>query len=137
MLRRSIVLALVALAFSSTAGCKDEKACTKARLETATAWETVRNEAGRLKYQGVPAYDQLNTAQKTTHLEAFKTMEEQAQLVFESFAFERIGWTTAEKSRDRVQKAFDGYFDKDKYSAFKGVLDNAMKRFSEAEAACR
>jgi hypothetical protein len=137
MLRRSILLALAALAFSSAIGCKDEKACTKARLEAATAWESVRNEAGRLKYQGVPSYDQLNTAQKTTHLEAFKTMEEQAQLVFESFAFERIGWTTAEKARDRVQKAFDGYFAKDEYSAFKGVLDAATKRYSEAEAACR
>lgn len=118
-------------------GCKDEAACTKARLATATAWENVKNEAGRLKYQGVAGYDELGPAQKTTHLEAFKTMEEQSQLVFESFAFDRIGWDTGTKARDRVVKEFDGYFDKDKYVGFKGVLDSALKRFNEAEAACR
>lgn len=119
------------------AGCKDEAACTKARLATATDWERVRNEAGRLKFQGVAGYEELNAAQKTTHLEAFKTMEEQAQLVFESFAFDRISWTTGTKARDRVVKEFNAYFDKDRYSGFKGVLDSAVKRFAEAEAACR
>ena len=64
-------------------------------------------------------------------------MEQQAQLVFESFAFQKISWTTGTKSRDRVVKEFNGYFDKDKYVGFKGLLDSAQKRFSEAEAACR
>ena len=117
--------------------CKDEAACTRARLATATEWEKVRNEAGRLKFQGVVGYDEMNAAQKTTHRDAFKAMEENAQLVFESFAFDRISWTTGSKARDRVVKEFNGYFDKDNYAGFKGVLDSALKRFSEAEAACR
>ena len=128
---------LVAASLLAVPGCKNEEDCTKARLATATAWQSVKNEAGRLKYQGVSGYDELGPAQKTTHLEAFKTMEEQSQLVFESFAFERIGWDTGTKARDRVLKEFNGYFDKDKYVGFKGVLDSGLKRFNEAEAACR
>jgi hypothetical protein len=131
---------LVAAVLISTAalvpGCKDEEACTRARLATATEWEKVRNEAGRLKFQGVAGYDEMNAAQKITHRDAFQAMETQAQLVFESFAFERIGWTTGTKARDGVVKEFNGYFDKEKYAGFKGVLDSALKRFAEAEAAC-
>ena len=57
--------------------------------------------------------------------------------MFESFAFDHIAWTTADKAKDRVVKEFNGYFDKDKYVGFKGQLDSALKRFTEAEAACR
>jgi hypothetical protein len=63
-------------------------------------------------------------------------MEAQAGLVFESFAFEKISWDTGSKARDRVQKEFDGYFDKDKYAGFKGLLDAGIRRFNEAERAC-
>ncbi len=130
--------ALVPLCFALAAwGCQDEEKCERARLATANEWEKVRNEAGRFKFQGVAGYEEMNAAQKTTHLEAFTLMEQQAQLVFESFAFQKISWTTGTKSRDRVVKEFNGYFDKDKYVGFKGLLDSAQKRFSEAEAACR
>lgn len=118
-------------------GCQDEEKCTKARLATATDWEKVKNEAGRFKYQGVVGYEEMNAAQKTTHLEVFTVVEQQAQLVFESFAFSKISWTTGVKARDRAVKEFNGYFDKDKYVGFKGLLDSAQKRFIEAEAACR
>lgn len=119
------------------AGCQDEERCEKARLATASDWEKVKHEAGRFKFQGVAGYEEMNATQKTTHLEAFTVMEQQAQLVFESFAFEKISWTTGTKARDRVVKEFNGYFDKDRYVGFKGLLDSAQKRFSEAEAACR
>ena len=133
----ALASALLGASLLSASACDSEERCTKARLANATAWQSVRNEAGRLKYQGVAGYDELGTAQKTTHLAAFKAMEEQAQLVFESFAFERISWTTGEKARDRVVKEFDGYFDKDKYAGFKATLDLGVKRFNEAEGACR
>ena len=118
-------------------GCKNEEACTKARNATATAWQGVKTEATHFKFQGAAGYDDLSVAQKATHLETWKTIEEQSQLVFESFAFEKIGWSTADKAHVRVVKEFDGYFAKDKYSGFKGLLDAAEKRYTEAEAACR
>ncbi|MBE7479338.1 MAG: hypothetical protein HS104_05005 [Polyangiaceae bacterium] len=126
------------LAFALLLGaCQDEERCEKARLATATEWEKVRNEAGRFKFQGVAGYEEMNATQKTTHLDAFTAIEQQAQLVFESFAFKKISWTTGTRARDRAVKEFNGYFDKDKYVGFKGLLDSAQKRFSEAEAACR
>lgn len=128
--------ALVALCLV-LAGCQDEERCEKARLATATEWEKVKNEAGRFKFQGVAGYEEMNASQKTTHLETFTLIEQQGQLVFESFAFKKISWTTGTKARDRVVKEFNGYFDKDKYVGFKGMLDSAQKRFNEAEAACR
>ncbi|MBI3204343.1 MAG: hypothetical protein HYZ29_22590 [Myxococcales bacterium] len=118
-------------------GCQDEEKCERARMATANEWEKVRNEAGRFKFQGVAGYEEMNAALKTNHLETFTVMEQQAQLVFESFAFKKISWTTGTRARDRVVKEFNGYFDKDKYVGFKGLLDSAQKRFSEAEAACR
>lgn len=118
-------------------GCQDEEKCERARMATANEWEKVRHEAGRFKFQGVAGYEEMNASQKTMHLESFTLMEQQAQLVFESFAFKRISWTTGTKARDRVVKEFNGYFDKEKYVGFKGLLDSAQKRFSEAEAACR
>jgi hypothetical protein len=36
-----------------------------------------------------------------------------------------------------VQQEFNGYFDKNSYSGFKGLLDAGIKRFNEAERACR
>lgn len=118
-------------------GCQDEEKCERARMATANEWEKVRNEAGRFKFQGVAGYEEMNAALKTNHLETFTVMEQQSQLVFESFAFKKISWTTGTRARDRVVKEFNGYFDKDKYVGFKGLLDSAQKRFSEAEAACR
>jgi hypothetical protein len=131
-MQRLLLILLVALTV-----CQDEEACERARMATANEWEKIKVEAGRFKFQGVAGYEEMNAAQKTTHRDAFAAMEEQAQLVFESFAFKRISWTTGTKARDRVVKEFNGYFAKDKYVGFKGLLDSAQKRFSEAEAACR
>ncbi len=118
-------------------GCQDEEKCERARMATANEWEKIRHEAGRFKFQGVAGYEEMNASQKTMHLETFTLVEQQAQLVFESFAFKRISWSTGTKARDRAVKEFNGYFEKEKYVGFKGLLDSAQKRFSEAEAACR
>jgi len=137
MTQKALILALLLGTGAAALGCQDEQRCERARLATATDWEKLRNEAGRFKFQGVAGYEEMNASQKTAHLEAFTIMEQQSQLVFESFAFSKISWTTGTKARDRVVKEFNGYFDKDKYVGFKGLLDSAQKRFSEAEAACR
>jgi hypothetical protein len=136
---RTATLALILLALPSVlvAGCKNEAACTKARLANASAWESVKKDAQHFEFQGAPGYEDLNATQKRTHLETWKTIEEQAELVFESFAFDKIGWDTADKARDRVVKEFNGYFDKDKYAGFQALLDSAEKHYTEAEAACR
>lgn len=130
-------LAALALAVLCAPACKSGEECDRARLANASAWEKVKGEAGRLKFQGVAGYEEMTASQKAAHVEAFRTVEEQAGLVFESFAFQKISWTTGSKARDRAVQEFNTYFDKDKYSGFKAVLDAAQKRFNEAEAACR
>jgi hypothetical protein len=133
----TLALGWVALSVALATGCKDEEACTKARLATANAWESVKKDAAHFEYQGAPGFEELSPTQKAAHHETWKTIGDQSELVFESFAFEKIGWTTGDKARARVIKEFNEYFDKDKYSGFKGLLDSAEKRYSEAEAACR
>jgi hypothetical protein len=117
--------------------CKDEQKCEKARLASATDWERVKIDAGRFKFQGVAGYDDLSPTQKKTHHDAWTEIEANAQIVFESFAFSVIAWDNATTARTKVEKEFDGYFQKEKYSGFRGQLDAALKSFSEAEAACR
>ncbi len=118
-------------------GCKDEQKCQKIRLESASDWERVKTDAARFKFRGVTGYEDLSPTQKKTHHDAWAEIEANAQIVFESFAFSVIAWNNATTAREKVEKEFDGYFQKEKYSGFRGQLDAALKSFSEAEAACR
>src|SRR5690349_321082 len=118
-------------------GCKDEDKCNVARGATASAWEAVKNDAGRFKLSGAAGYEELTTSQKQEHYQVFSTVESQAKIVFESFATPVIAWNNATPAREKARKEFDRYFQKDAYSGFAGKLDAAQKRFTEAEAACR
>lgn len=118
-------------------GCKDEDKCNVARGATASAWEAVKNDAGRFKLSGAAGYDELATSQKQEHYQVFSTIETQAKIVFESFATPVIAWNNATTAREKARKEFDRYFQRDAYAGFAGKLDAAQKRFTEAEAACR
>jgi hypothetical protein len=100
------------LAALAVLGCKDADKCNVARGATASAWEAVKNDAGRFKLSGAAGYDELSTSQKQEHYQVFSTVE-------------------------KARKEFDRYFQKDAYSGFASKLDAAQKRFTEAEAACR
>jgi hypothetical protein len=125
------------LAALAVLGCKDADKCNVARGATASAWEAVKNDAGRFKLSGAAGYDELSTSQKQEHYQVFSTVESQAKIVFESFATPVIAWNNATSAREKARKEFDRYFQKDAYSGFASKLDAAQKRFTEAEAACR
>jgi hypothetical protein len=136
-MRSPPALALVCLAPLALFGCKDEQKCNVARGSNATAWEEVKNDAGRFKLSGAAGYEDYTATQKQEHYQVFSTVESQAQIVFESFATPVIAWNNAMAAREKATKEFDRYFQKDAYSGFAGKLDAAQKRFTEAEAACR
>lgn len=129
-------LGLLTLLLSST-GCGKNEECEKARLAAATSWEDVKKQASKFKFTGVAGFESLSTEQRAEHHKVFDEIETQAGLVFDSFAFQQITWTAAKNGRDKVQKAFEGYRDKDKYTSFSTQLQGAYKKYDAAEAACR
>lgn len=121
----------------ASAGCEKSEECQKARLAAATSWEDVKKQAAKLKYQGTPGFESLSTEQKAEHHKVFQQVEDHAGLLFESFAFEKITWNAAKNGRDKLESAWNGYRDKDKYSSFNTQLQGAYKKYDAVEAACR
>lgn len=128
---------LAALAVLALAACEKGEECEKARLAAANSWEEVKNQAGKTKFQDTVSYEGLSGPQKAEHHAVWSEIETQSALVFDSFAFQKITWNSAKNGRDKVQKAFDGYEHKHKYSSFSTMLQSAYKRYDAAEAACR
>jgi len=75
--------------------------------------------------------------QKGEHYKIWEEIEKQTDMIFKSFAFEKITWNTAEPAKQKAEKAFDGYFDKAEYKGFQTSLEDAAKKFQAAEAACK
>lgn len=117
--------------------CQNSEACTRARLDAADAYEEVMQTASRLKLQGAPGYDELSADQKGEHYKTWAEIEKQTEMVFKSFAFEKITWNTAGPAQQKAQEAFDDYFDKQDYKGFQTSLESATKKFQAAKAACR
>ncbi len=136
MIRPSLLCAATLIAATSLAGCKSDQECRRARLAGVSAWEDVKNQSGKLKLSGGPGYEALTESQKKDHFDTWNKLEEGSGLIFESFAFERIGWMGAQNGRKQVQAAYKDV-DRDKFASFSASLDAALKRFSEVEAACR
>jgi hypothetical protein len=132
----SFRIALLTLALSSVA-CEKGEECEKARLSAATSWQDVKKQAGKLKFSGTVGFENLSASEKAEHHKVWNEIETQAGLVFDSFAFQKITWGTAESGREKAQKAFDDYKDKAKYASFSSTLQSASKKYEAVEAACR
>lgn len=132
---RSLLLA-IALGGGGLLSCQSDQACRSARLSGVSAWKDVRAQAGKLKLEGGPGYDQLSAAQKKEHFATFDEIEAGATLIFEGFAFEKIGWMGARNGRDRVTKALKSV-NRQRFAGFSASADNALKHFTEVEASCR
>ena len=130
----SFVLIMAGL---GAAACKDGEACTRARHDAANVYEEVMKAASRLKLQGAAGYEELSAEQKGEHYKIWEEIEKQTDMIFKSFAFEKITWNTAEPAKQKAEKAFDGYFDKAEYKGFQTSLEDAAKKFQAAEAACK
>ena len=131
MKRLAFALSLLLLA------CESNVACHKARLEGSDAWKRVAESAGKLKLQGRPGFEELDQAQKAKHHEAFAEVEKQADMVFQSFAYEKITWNTADPAKQKANQAFNDYPAKSEYTSFQMTLNGANKQFDATAAACK
>jgi hypothetical protein len=125
-----LAIALLAL------GCQKGEVCTKARLSASDAWKTVTTQAGAAK-NGWAGYDELSEAQKADSVKAWQGIETQSDMVFKSFAYERITWKTADPAREEANRLFDGYFAKDNFSIFALALKAANAKYDAAAKVCR
>src|SRR4051794_22183504 len=74
----------------ATSACKDDEKCEKARNAASTAWKTVETTAGTNKVAPNIGLDELPADKKGPHVEAWGTLEKQADLIASSFLYEKI-----------------------------------------------
>jgi hypothetical protein len=121
-----------------TAACqKGGEACTKARLEASDAWKTVESQASNAKVNGWPGFEELSDAQKADSVKLWGAIETQADMVFNSFAYERITWKTADPAREETKQKFQSFFAKDNFLLFTAALKTADLKYDAASKLCR
>ncbi len=125
------------LALVGTLGCAKGEECTRARLAASDAWKTVMSQAGAARLNGSLEYEDLSDAKKAEHVKTFSQIEKQAEMVFTSFAYEKITWKTSDPARDAADQAFNGYFGKDNYKILSAALKTANAKYEAAAKACR
>ena len=128
-------LGLVSLLFAP--GCKDTEACTKARHAASDAWKAVTESAAKNKVAPNIGIDEMPADKKGPHVEAWGTIEKQADMIASSFAYEKITWNTSDPAQQKANSAFDAYFAKDKFKTFDLQLRDANDKYKAAAAVCR
>jgi hypothetical protein len=118
-------------------GCKNDENCVKARNAASDSWKQVMLTAGTNKVAPTIGLDELGADQKGAHVEAWGTIEKQAEMIASSFAYEKITWNTADPALSKANNAFDGYFAKDKFKSFDMQLKDANAKYQATAAACR
>ena len=96
---RILVLGLSLLAALSPA-CKDTEACTKARNAASDSWKAVTEAAAKNKVTPNIGLDELPADKKGPHVEAWGTIEKQADMIASSFAYEKITWNTSDPAKN-------------------------------------
>jgi hypothetical protein len=118
-------------------GCKDDEKCTKARNAASDAWKVVSATAAKNKVAPNIGIDELAPDKKAPHVQAWGTLEKQAELISSSFLYEKITWNTADPALAKSNAAFDGYFAKDRFKTFSLQLQDGNDKYKAAAAACR
>jgi hypothetical protein len=135
--RAVIVFAVSApVFFASLLGCSKDEACTKTRLEAADAWKGVYEQAGKMKLSGGPSFEELSQDKQAEHTKQLAVLEAQSEMVFKSFAYEKITWKTANPARDKALATWEGYFNKGQYPMFAGTLKAANAQYDAVKMAC-
>jgi len=119
------------------AGCKDDEKCTKARNAAASSWKAITTTAGTNKVAPTIGLDELPPDKKAPHVEAWGTIEKQADMIASSFLYEKITWNTADPALAKANLTFDAYFAKDKFKSFQAQLKDGNDSFKAASDACR
>jgi len=132
---RILVASLVSLI--AAPGCKDSEACTKARSVASDAWKAVTESAAKNKVAPNIGLDEMPADKKGPHVEAWGTIEKQADMIASSFAYEKITWNTSDPAQQKANTAFDAYFAKDKFKSFDIQLRDANDKYKAAAGVCR
>lgn len=132
---RFVFLSVASLAL--VLGCKDDEKCTKARNAAADSWKLVSATAAKNKVAPNIGIDELPADKKAPHVEAWGTLEKQADMIASSFLYEKITWNTADPALAKSNAAFDGYFAKDRFKTFALQLQDGNDKYKAAVAACR
>ena len=132
---RFVFLCVTSLA--AVLGCKDEEACTKARNAASDSWKVVSATAAKNKVTPNIGLDELPPEQKAPHVEAWGSIEKQADMISSSFLYEKITWNTADPALAKTNAAFDGYSAKDKFKSFQMQLSDANDKYKATSTACR
>jgi hypothetical protein len=131
------VLVLCSFSLLVAPGCKDDAICVKARNAASDSWKAVTESASKNKVAPNIGIDELPADKKAPHVEAWGTLEKQAEMISSSFLYEKITWNTADPAKQKANAAFAGYFAKDKFKTFDMQLKDADAKFDAAAAACR
>jgi hypothetical protein len=120
-------------------GCaRTDEACTKARLDASDQWKSVYEQAAAAKNKpGWLDFDDLPQTKKADHVRAWTAVETQSEMVFKSFAFEKITWKTAAPAREKANAEFQNYFGKDHYALFSAALAAANQHFETTANTCK
>jgi len=116
--------------------CQKGEECTKARLAASDSWKSLVTQAGSAR-NGWAGYDELSEPQKAESVKTWTGIETQSDMVFKSFAYERITWKTADPAREEANRQFDGFFAKDNFSIFALALKAANAKYEAAAKVCR
>lgn len=128
---------LSVLSLASGLGCKDADVCTRARNAAADSWKVVSATATKNKVTPNIGLDELPEDKKGAHVDAWGTIEKQADMISSSFLYEKITWNTADPALSKTNAAFDGYFAKEKFKSFELQLQDGNDKYKAASAACR
>lgn len=128
---------LTIISLAPLLGCRDAEVCTKARNAAADSWKVVSGTATKNKVTPNIGLDELPADKKGPHVEAWGTIEKQADMISSSFLYEKITWNTADPALAKTNAAFEGYFAKDKFKSFELALRDANDKYKAASAACR
>ena len=133
------VSALSAVCLMTASACNTtDEACTKARLDASDQWKSVYEQAAAAKNKGGwLEFEDLPQTQKADHVRAWSAVEKQSEMVFKSFAFEKITWKTAAPAREKANAEFQNYFGKDHYALFSAALAAANQRFETTANTCK
>ena len=126
----ALVIGLAAL------GCEQGKECERARLAASDQWKAVTEQAGQAKLKGWIGFDELSDEKKAEHVREWTSIETQAEMVFKSFAYERITWKTAAPAREKATQTFNGYFAKDSFTVFAAALKSANQQYDTVAQTC-
>jgi hypothetical protein len=134
---RFLSIGAVALALAPVLGCRDVEVCAKARNAAADSWKVVSATALKNKITPNIGLDEVPAEKKAAHVEAWGTIEKQADMISSSFLYEKITWNTADPALAKTNAAFDGYFAKEKFKSFEMQLQDGNDKYKAASAACR